>query len=80
MKVGELAEKLGKLDPELEVLGYTEDSDLLPPGHLFRLLHINDVSEGEGERRRGEDGIPSLKIGRTDLSEKLAFLDVSADF
>jgi hypothetical protein len=62
MRVRELQEALAKFDPELEVLAYTEDESLVnAPGHIFRLMDIEHVSEGEGERLKGRDGIPTMK-------------------
>ncbi len=80
MKVRELQEQLSKLDPELEVIGYTEDSPLVPAGHGFRLLDINAVNTTEGKRFRTGDGTPSLKLGREAGSEVLVILEVTGDF
>ncbi len=80
MKVKQLVAKLRELDQELDVLCYTEDSDLLPTKHMFKLLEIEDVSESEGERRRGNDQIPTLKFGKSPYSEKFAFINVISDF
>lgn len=80
MKVGELIDKLKRLDPKLEILCYTEDAAFLPEKHLFRLLDIEGVDVSEGERCRTDDRIPTLKLGAGPHSEKLAFLNVTADF
>lgn len=80
MKVKELIAKLSKINQEIDVLCYTEDSDLLPQQHIFRLLEIEDVSESEGERRRGDDQIPTLKFGKSPHSESLAIINVISDF
>jgi hypothetical protein len=80
MKVRELQEQLSKLDPEFEVIGYTEDSPLVPAGHGFRLLDINAVNTTEGKRFRTGDGTPSLKLGREAGSEVLVILEVTGDF
>ena len=53
MTVAELAKKLAAVDPGLEVLCYTEDENLVPANHLFRLFHIEDVSTVEAEKTRG---------------------------
>ena len=63
MKVKQLIEALRKLDPELDLLCYTEDDDLLRKSHGFRLLEIDGVTVSEVERRRGHDHIPILKLG-----------------
>ena len=80
MKVKDLVKQLNKLDPELEVLCYSEDNDLLASKHGFRLLDINGVSIIEGEKRRGDDQIPSLKLGKTSLSQKHVVIEVTSDF
>lgn len=80
MKVKELVEQLSKLDQELDVICYSEDECFLVPGHIFRLLYIDNVSITEGENRRGDDGIPTLKLERSSLSSKYAVLEVTTDF
>lgn len=80
MEVSELLQKLGRFDPELDVLCYSEDADLLPPKHIFRLLEINDINFVEGEKRRGDDQIPSIKVGRSRVSQKHVIIDVTSDF
>ncbi|MDP3048067.1 MAG: hypothetical protein Q8N12_01395 [Thermodesulfovibrionales bacterium] len=80
MKVKELLEQLNQFDKDLDILCYSEDGNLLAPGHSFRLLDIHGVSIVEGEKRRGDDIIPSLKIGKTPHSQKHVVIEVTADF
>ena len=80
MKVTELAARLGELDPELEIVCYTEDEDVLLRGHLFRLLDIERVDVGEGEQLRDDQGVATLKLGRRPHSQPLAFLYVTSRF
>ncbi len=80
MKVKDLMDKLRRLDPELDVLCFSEDEALLPPNHMFRLLDIEHVSTIDVEKSRGTDGIPSFKIGRSDKSTPHAIIEVVADF
>jgi len=81
MKVNELIEKLSKLDPTLEVIGYTEDEKLLPAKDRFFLLFaIDDVSVTEAERVHTDDGQPYLKFGRSEASRKIATLGITSDF
>ncbi len=80
MKVRRLIEELEKLDPEMAVLCYTEDPDLLAENQGFKLFEIEGVQGSEGERSKTDDGIPTLKLGRGPHSEKLAILNVTADF
>ena len=80
MKVRELVEQLGSLDPEMEILCCSEDEAILPKGHGFRLLEINGVDVSEGERQRGDDEVPTLKLGKGDSAERIAVISVTCDF
>ena len=77
MVVRELVEKLKGLDQDLDVLCCSEDDDLLPPGLGLRLLEISDVAVRDGERLRGDDGIPTLKLGKGPNSVRIAMIDVT---
>ena len=80
MKVRELMAKLKKQDPNLEILCYSEDNDHLPPNLGFRLFHVENVTNVEGEMVRVEDQIPYLKIGSSMKSQKLAIVEITSDF
>lgn len=80
MKVQELQQQLSKLDPDLEVLCYSEDATLLGRDQAFRLLDIEAVSTTRGERVRLDDGTPYLKLGKSPESIVLATLEVTLDF
>jgi hypothetical protein len=80
MKVHELQERLGKLDPELDVLCYTEDTKIVGADVGFRLLEIEDVTTTHGEQLRLDDGTPYLKLGKGPNSTALATLEVTAVF
>jgi hypothetical protein len=80
MKVADLIAGLRELDPDLEVVCYTEDEAALRPGHGFALFDIQEVTTTEGEMTRGEDQVPSLRLGAGPASQKLAVLDVTSDF
>lgn len=80
MKVKELISELSKLDPQLDVLCYTEDDAFLPAGHLFRLLKLDRVSVTEGEQQRGDDQVPTLKIGKGAHSVRLATIEIISNF
>ncbi len=56
------------------------DGALLAKDHLFRLLDIDGVEVSEGERQRGEDQIPTLRLGKGANSVKLAIINVIAEF
>lgn len=80
MKVKELLIQLSQLNPELEVICYSEDSELLPSKHGFRLLDIDTIDSIDAERVRGDDQVLSLKIGKSPTSEKFAIIQVTSDF
>lgn len=80
MKVKELIDALRKHDPNLEVLCFSEDEQLVLPKHLFRILDIEGVDVIDGEKQRDENGVPTLKIGKSDSAAKHVVLSVIADF
>lgn len=80
MTVRELIAKLSALDQDLQVVCYTEDEELLAPGHIFRLLAIVDVDVAEGEKLRDSKGHPTMKLGSSPDATRLAVLDVTAHF
>lgn len=79
MKVKELMDALGKYDPDPDVICYSEDEQVLPPRHLFRLLDLDSVDIVEGERQRDDNGAPSLKIGKSNAAMKHVILNVTTD-
>ena len=80
MKVRELQEHLSKLDPELDVLCYSEDERLLVEKRGFILFDILAVSATKAERLRLEDGTPYLKFERGPNSVAMATLEVTSNF
>jgi len=80
MKVRELQKHLSKIDPELDVLCYSEDTNLLPEGQLFRLLDIESINTIDSELVRLDDGTPYLKMGKGPSSVVLTILEVTSTF
>ena len=80
MKVVELIERLQEVDPALEVICCTEDNEFLIPGHRFRLFDIDRISIFEGKRIRGMDQIPSLDLNESPHVEKIAIIEITAEF
>lgn len=80
MKVKELIAKLEKLEPDLEIYGYTEDESLATPNKPFYVFDINSVDVQVAETFRDEDRSPSITFGESKNSRKLAFLNVTTDF
>ncbi len=80
MKVSELQQQLGKFNPNLEVLCYTEDARFVKAGTKFTLLDIDKVTVIQGERVRLDDGTPTLKLGKSHDSIELVALESTSDF
>ena len=74
MKLRELREKLVDLDPDLEVLCYTENPSLVPPDRTFLLLDIQAVSTPHAERTGNEYG--GLRFGRSSDSERFVMFEL----
>lgn len=78
MKVKELITKLQEVDPEIDVLCYTEDDALLTLERRFMIFEIESTKVGKAERVRDENTqIPSLKIGE---GPNQFILEVTSDF
>ncbi len=80
MTVRELQQRLSELDPELGVVCYSEDAELLQQGRAFVLFNVESVETTEAERLRLDDQTPYLKLGKGPLSTRLASLLVTTDF
>ena len=80
MKVRDLISKLSACDPEQDVLCSCEDEEVLPPKHGFRLFDVTEVGATEAEKTTCEDGIPSLKLGKTESSAPHVLIEITADF
>jgi len=80
MKIRELQEQLNKLDPELDVVCYSEDERLLVEGRGFILLDVLAVSTAEAERLRLDDGTPYLKFEMGTASATIATLEITSNF
>jgi hypothetical protein len=79
MKVKDLLEKLSKVDPNSDVVCYSEDESLLLDGHIFRVLELESVDSVVAEKCR-TDGVGTLKIGKSDASKNLVTLNITTDF
>ena len=80
MKVRELQKQLSKLDPELDVVCYSEDERLLVKGRGFILFDVLAVGTAEAERLRLDDRTPYLKFERGSASATFATLEITSDF
>ncbi len=80
MKVRELREQLSKLDPELDVVCYSEDERFLVEKRGFILFDVLAVSTAEAERLRLDDGTPYLTFDSGPALAAIATLEVTSDF
>lgn len=80
MKVRDLIEQLGKLDPSLEIYGYCEDASIATDTRPYRLLWIDNVSVSHVVRGRNEDGSPWAKFDFGPEAAPLALINVTSDF
>ncbi len=80
MKVKELQNLLKNLDPNLEVICYSEDPKLQEGKEIFCILDIESIDTVNAERMRLDDGTPTLKIGESPISEKIVTLVVTSEF
>lgn len=80
MKVRDLQELLSKLDPQLEVLCYSEDEKLFAEGRGFILFDVLAVSAKEAEHLRLDDQTPFLKFGGSAAATSIVIVEVTADF
>lgn len=80
MKVRELQEHLSKLDPQLDVVCYSEDEKLSVGARGFILLDVLAVDTIQAGRLRLDDGTPYLKFGKSPAASAIATLEVTTDF
>ena len=80
MTVGELIAALQKLDPSLQVMGYSEDEALAQGRSIFRVFDISFVEVNRAKTWRGEDGTPMIRFENEDGARPIAFLDMTIDF
>ena len=80
-KVKDLIDELQKYDSELEVLCYIEEEEpIITEEHPFRLLALTHLETTVGEKLRSEDGIASMKFGRSENSVTVVTLSVTSIF
>ena len=80
MKVRELQDQLRRIDPDLDVVCYSEDEGLLIEGRAFVLFDVSAVDTAKIERRRLDDGTSYLSFDRDSASETIVMLEITSDF
>ena len=79
MKVKELIEKLNSMDPDLDVLCYTEDESLVGKENLGRALEVIEISRTDMEVSRNEDGVVQIKFTSSELSKPYVLFEITSD-
>jgi len=80
MKVRELKEKISKLNPEMDIVFYSEDEKLPDKDYGLIFFDLLAVETTEAERIRLNDGTPYLKFGKSSSSTTIATLEVTSNF
>lgn len=68
------------MDPELEVIGYSEDPEVVPVKHLFRLFELTDLTPMQGTKSRTTDGVPTISFGKEEHSVQMVALEITSTF
>lgn len=80
MKVKDLIARLGTIDQNLEVYGYSEDESIATHDKPFRFFFVDDVSVSDAVLSRGRDGSPGAIFDNGPSSQRLALINISSDF
>lgn len=80
MQVKDLLKHLESLDPELELVCYSEDEELVDTNNGFRLMEIEDISVTDARTHRDGMRNPTLTFGKGELSKKIALAHVTCNF
>lgn len=80
MKVKDLLNELEKMDQNSEVVCYTEDETLLDEGYTFKIFLVESVDVLTGERQKGEDHVPTFKLGKSENSKSHVSLNITGNF
>jgi hypothetical protein len=79
MTAKQLIAELSKLNPDVDVVCYSEDRELLTEGMEFRLLEIESVDTTVGEKVN-LDGTPTIRMGDPPSATIVGRLHVTLDF
>jgi hypothetical protein len=80
LKVKDLISQLSKVDQNLEVYGYSEDESIATDDKPFRFFSVDHVSVNGVILSRGKDGSPQATFDSGPGSQRLALINISADF
>ena len=79
MTAKQLIAELSKLNPDVDVVGYSEDRELLSNDMTFRLLEIESVDSTVGEKVNVE-GLPTIQMGNPPSATIVGRLHVTLNF
>ena len=82
MKVKDLIAQLNKLDPDLELYGYTDDDSLATSERAYHVFSIEGADISVIQRERDNNGRPVFRFSNIEAREsrKVAFINVTTDF
>jgi hypothetical protein len=80
VKVKDLQKILANIDPELDVICYTEDDELVEKSQGFRLMEIENISVHHATRKRDDNHNPILIFENNSYSQKVAIANVTCNF
>ncbi len=79
MTAKQLIAELGKLNPDVDVVCYSDDRELLINDMQYRLLEIESVDSTVGEKVN-IDGVPTIKLGEPPSATIIGRLHVTLNF
>jgi hypothetical protein len=80
MKVRELIEKLQKFDPELRVMGFSEDESITPGPTPVPIFEIIAVDTFEADTHRDDDGFVRFHFEHSETSRKFLGIEMTLDY
>ena len=80
MKVRDLVTALSKLDPNLEIYGYTEDEALATKDRPFHIFFLESTDVNIAELFRDKNHAPAIRFGDGDNARKIAFINLTTNF
>ncbi|XEG72298.1 hypothetical protein QA447_30540 [Pseudomonas sp. abacavir_1] len=79
MKVKDLIEQLAKLDPELQLVGYSEDAEVLEKDQLVRLFDVSGVTAENCNLSRDENRKLRIELQGDIPGRSVALLELTTD-
>lgn len=81
LKVKDLIAALEKLDPNLDIYGFSDDPELVGENEAYKVFSVDSIDAHQVERERDDlTGMPQLKFSAGEGSQKVALLNLSYRF